>query len=136
MQPILIVLPTYNNTSPQDSGDYGLALRLTDNFHNEILNDLIPAAEGKYSTYAEDTTPEGFAASRDHRGFGGFSMGSVNTWRTFQYCLDYFRYFMPMSGSGYDGESAAIFRAAKQSADFYIGMGLKNDYSEDSSLDI
>lgn len=63
-------------------------------------------------------------------------MGSVNTWRTFQYCLDYFRYFMPMSGSGYDGESAAIFRAAKQSADFYIGMGLKNDYSEDSSLDI
>lgn len=36
-------------------------------------------------------------------------MGSVNTWRTFQYCLDYFRYFMPMSGSGYDGESAAEF---------------------------
>ena len=26
-------------------------------------------------------------------------MGSVATWHTFQYCLDYFRYFMPMSGS-------------------------------------
>lgn len=122
MQPILIVLPTYNNTSPQDSGDYGLALRLTDNFHNELLNDLMPVAEGKYSTYAEDTTPEGFAASRDHRGFGGFSMGSVNTWRTFQYCLDYFRYFMPMSGSGYDGESAAEFvrQSGHTRSDFFI----------------
>ena len=79
MQPILIVLPTYNNTSPEDSGDYGLAIQLTNNFHNELINDLIPAVESKYSTYAEDTTPDGLAASRNHRGFGGFSMGSVNT---------------------------------------------------------
>jgi hypothetical protein len=27
-------------------------------------------------------------ASRDHRGFGGFSMGSVATWRTFQFFVD------------------------------------------------
>ncbi|NBK79927.1 hypothetical protein D5272_15390 [bacterium D16-76] len=122
MQPILIVLPTYNNTSPQDSGDYGLAIQLTNNFHNELLNDLMPAAESKYSTYAEDTTPEGFAASRDHRGFGGFSMGSVNTWRTFQYCLDYFRYFMPMSGSGYDGQTAAeiVEQSGHKRSDFFI----------------
>lgn len=26
-------------------------------------------------------------------------MGSVTTWHTFEYCLDYFRYFMPSSGS-------------------------------------
>lgn len=99
IQPLIIVLPTYNNTSEEDSGDYSLVIELTDRFHNELVNDLIPAVEGKYSTYAEDTTPEGLAASRDHRGFGGFSMGSVNTWNTFRYCLDYFRYFMPMSGS-------------------------------------
>ena len=108
IQQLIIVLPTYNNTSPSDSGDYGLALKLTDQFHNELLNDLIPAVESRYSTYAEDTTPEGIAASRDHRGFGGFSMGSVNTWCTFRYCLDYFRYFMPMSGSyTTDGEYMA-----------------------------
>lgn len=53
--------------------------------HNELLNDLIPAVESRYSTYAEDTTPVGIAASRDHRGFGGFSMGSVNMWCTFRY---------------------------------------------------
>ena len=99
MQPLIIVCPTYNNTSPEDSGDYGLALQLTDQYHNELLYDLMPAVEGKYSTYAEDTTPEGLEASRDHRGFGGFSMGSVTTWRTFEHCLPYFRYFMPSSGN-------------------------------------
>ena len=108
IQPLIIVLPTYNNTSSSDSGDYSLALKLTDQFHNELLDDLIPAVESRYSTYAEDTTPAGIAASRDHRGFGGFSMGSVNTWCTFRYCLDYFRYFMPMSGSyTTDGEYMA-----------------------------
>ena len=99
MQPMIIVCPTYNNESPKDSGNYSLALRLTDNYHNELVNDLIPAVEGKYRTFAEGTAPEELMASRDHRGFGGFSMGSVTTWHTFQYCLDYFRYFMPMSGN-------------------------------------
>ena len=98
IQPMIVVCPTYNNTSPEDSGDYSLALRLTDNYHNELINDLIPAVEGKYSTYAEDTTPEAIAASRDYRAFCGFSMGSMATWRTFEHSLDYFRYFMPSSG--------------------------------------
>lgn len=96
---MILVFPTYNNTSENDSSDYSLALQLTDQFHNELVNDLIPAVESQYSTYATETTPEGLKASRDHRGFGGFSMGSVNTWCTLRYCLDYFRYFMPMSGS-------------------------------------
>lgn len=108
IQPLILVFPTYNNTSESDSGDYSLALQLTDQFHNELLNDLLPAVESKYSTYAADVTPEGLIASRDHRGFGGFSMGSVNTWCTFRYGLDYFRYFMPMSGSyTTDGEYMA-----------------------------
>lgn len=74
MQPMIIVCPTYNNTSPEDSSDYGLALRLTDNYHNELMNDLIPAVESRYSTFADDTTPEALTASRDHRAFGGFSL--------------------------------------------------------------
>ena len=99
IDPLIIVCPTYNNTSEQDSADYSLALRLTDNYHNELMNDLIPAVEGKYSSYAESASAEALIAARDHRGFGGFSMGSVTTWHTFEYCLDYFRYFLPMSGS-------------------------------------
>lgn len=123
IEPILIVLPTYNNTSPSDSGDYSLALQLTRNFHNELVNDLMPAAESKYSTYAETADPAGFAASRDHRGFGGFSMGSVNTWRTFENCLDYFRYFAPASGGpiGDGPYMASIVRASgRDPEDFFI----------------
>lgn len=108
IQPLIIVLPTYNNASPSDSGDYSLALRLTDNFHNELVNDLIPAAESKYSTYAESTDLAGLAASRDHRAFGGFSMSSMNTWRAFQHCLDYFRYFAPCCSRWTPGTGAAI----------------------------
>lgn len=123
IQPLIIVLPTYNNTSSRDSGNYSLALQLTDQFHNELVNDLIPAVEGKYSTYAEDTTQEGLKAARDHRGFGGFSMGSVNTWCTFRYALDYFRYFMPMSGSySINGEYMAelVKESGHSPDDFFI----------------
>ncbi|MFQ9667634.1 alpha/beta hydrolase [Thomasclavelia spiroformis] len=123
MQPMILVFPTYNNTSESDSGDYSLALELTDQFHNELISDLIPAVESKYSTYAKDTTLEGLKESRDHRGFGGFSMGSVNTWCTFRYCLDYFRYFMPMSGSySTDGDYMAqlVKEQGYKPEDFFI----------------
>ena len=123
IKPLIIVLPTYNNTSENDSGDYSLSVQLTDQFHNELVNDLIPAVESKYSTYAENVTADGLKKSRDHRGFGGFSMGSVNTWSTFRYCLDYFRYFMPMSGSySLDGGYMAslVKRQGYGPEDFFI----------------
>lgn len=123
MQPMIIVCPTYNNESGSDSGDYSLALELTDNYHNELIGDLIPAVEGTYSTYAETTSREGIQASRDHRAFCGFSMGSVATWHTFEYCLDYFRYFMPSSGNlTSDGEyMASIVRDSGHTwNDFFI----------------
>lgn len=112
IKPMIIVCPTYNNTSSNDSDNFSLALNLNRNYHNELLNDLIPAVESKYSTYAKDTTPEELRNSREHRGFGGFSMGSVATWRTFQNCLDYFKYFMPMScGTSLDDDT--IWEAAQ-----------------------
>ena len=50
-------------------------------------------------------------------------MGSVNTWCTFRYGLDYFRYFMPMSGSyTTDGEYMAelVKEAGYEWDDFFI----------------
>ena len=123
IQPMIVVCPTYNNTSGDDSSNYSLALELTENYHNELINDLIPAVEGPYSTYAENTSPEGLKASRDHRAFCGFSMGSVATWRTFQYCLDYFRYFMPSSGNlTSDGEymTSIVKESGHNWNDFFI----------------
>lgn len=120
---MIIVCPTYNNTNEngQDSANFGLALQLNQNFHNELVNDLMPAVESRYSTYAADTTPQGLADSRNHRAFGGFSMGSVATWRTFQNCLDYFSFFVPMScGTGLDDDN--IFAAAdgKPQSDYFV----------------
>lgn len=124
IDPLIIVCPTYNNTSPEDSANYTLAFyTLTVNYHNELVNDLIPAVEGKYSTYAESTSPEDIAASRDHRAFGGFSMGSVATWYTFVNCLDQFRYFLPMSGAmDYQGDDvdAAVSASGHAPEDFFI----------------
>ncbi|NTW38361.1 MAG: hypothetical protein HGA44_00500 [Cellulomonadaceae bacterium] len=121
IEPLIIVSPTYNNTSPDDSGNFGLALTLNQNYHHELLNDLIPAVEGIYSTYADDVSPEGLMASRDHRGFGGFSMGAVATWRTFQYGLDYFRYFLPMScGTSLDMDNILAAAQGRNPTDFFV----------------
>ncbi len=125
--PMIVVCPTYNNTSPEDSGDYSLALQLTNNYHNELENDLIPAVDNKYSTIAD----------RDHRAFCGFSMGSMTTWRTFEHSLEYFRYFMPSSGGparstsdyakiikgyGYDWDDFFIFATSGTNDFAYSGF--------------
>ena len=52
--------------------------------------------------------------SRNHRAFCGFSMDSVTTWHTFEYCLPYFRYFLPSSG---DLASDGIFIDADNEQD-------------------
>lgn len=124
IEPLIIVCSTYNNESSQDSADYTLAYyTLTVNYHNELVNDLIPAVEGTYSTYANSTSQEGIKDSRDHRGFGGFSMGSVATWYAFVNCLDEFRYFLPMSGAmDYEGNDVdtAVTASGHSSNDFFI----------------
>lgn len=99
VRPMIIVLVTYNNRGEKDSWNYQLAIELTRRFHRELTEDLLPQLEAHYSTYATSPVAADLKASRQHRGFAGFSMGSVNTWRTFEYALDYFAYFMPMSGN-------------------------------------
>lgn len=121
IQPLIVVCPTYNNTSPQDSASFGLALTLNESYHHELLNDLIPAVESRWAGYAEDVTPKGLMAARDHRGFGGFSMGAVATWRTFQHGLDYFRYFLPMScGTSLDMDTILAAARSHDPADHFV----------------
>ena len=61
----------------------------------------MPAVESAYSTYAEAADETGFAASREHRAFGGFSMGSVTTWYVFEQDLRYISRFIPISGDSW-----------------------------------
>lgn len=123
IRPLILVCPTYNNTNRngRDSDDYARSMQLTDNYHRELLQDLMPAVEGTYSTYAQNASPQDFRDSRDHRGFGGFSMGAVAAWHTFQYCLDDFRYFLPMS-CGTSLDDARIWRSAesRDPSDYFV----------------
>ena len=68
------------------------------NFHYELMQDVIPAFESRYRTYADNTSAQGLADSRRHRAFAGFSMGSVTTWGVFEHCLNEIAYYMPISG--------------------------------------
>ncbi|MCM1543585.1 MAG: esterase [Blautia sp.] len=95
--PLLVVSATFDaENEPQD---FSLSVRELREFHQDLRNDLIPAVESRFHTYAETTDSEGLAASRDHRAFGGFSLGAVTTWHQFVFNHDYIRYFLPMSGS-------------------------------------
>ena len=122
LKPLIIVCPTYNNESPNDSSDYTLAYyTLTVNYHNELSNDLIPAVEGKYSTYASSTSDEDIISSREHRAFGGFSMGSVCSWYTFVNCLDRFKYFITSSGAiSKETIDESVAKQGKTKNDFFI----------------
>jgi hypothetical protein len=139
MSPMIVVCPTYNNDSAKDSSDYELAIELTALYHQELRQDLMPAVEGKYHTYAQEAGTEGFRASRDHRAFGGFSMGSVATWRTFQKCLDEFRYFFPSSGSlTLNGKYMAdmVLQAGRKWRDFFIyAMTGSRDFAASSFVE-
>lgn len=97
MPPAIIVSATFYHDG-SDTGFGGSVAELRA-FHEDFENRLMPAVEGRYRTYADGTTPEALAASRDHRAFGGFSLGSVTTWMAFCHDSDYIRYFLPMSGS-------------------------------------
>ena len=96
-KPVIIVSATFYNEN--SSTDFSSSIREFREFHRDFEENLMPAVEGKYHTYAEDTTQEALKASRNHRAFGGFSLGSVTTWLQFCYDYDYIRYFLPMSGS-------------------------------------
>lgn len=147
LKPMIVVTPTFYSIGNTDSS-VSTAGAAVAHFSDELANDLIPAVESAYPTYAETTDIEGLKASRDHRGFGGFSMGSVAAWYVFADCLDDFRYFLPMSGDcwitgeragGSDpaGTANALSAALKESGygtnDFFIhAMTGTNDMAYDA----
>lgn len=95
IEPLIIVTPTWSYKG--NSGDFSVIFTQTENFHNELVKDIIPTVEAKYNTYATSTSEQDLIAAREHRALGGFSMGSSTTWNTFISRIDYFKYYMPMS---------------------------------------
>ena len=99
-------------------------------YSGELKNDLMPAVEAHYHTYAENTSDAGFEASRSHRAFGGFSAGGTTTWRVFLEGIDRFEYFMPMSGGlTLGGDGSTDVEDATLIADAAIASGYgKREY--------
>ena len=87
--PIIVVAPSfyYKGTTEALTSTKDARL-LTQNFHHELVNDLIPMVERSFRV----------KKGREHRAFGGYSMGSEATWNIFANCLKEFKYFLPMSG--------------------------------------
>ncbi len=108
LEPCIVCTPTYKNEYCQDDS------QCTGVFYQELVNDLIPALEGKYATeyrglYAENgDVKQSEKITRLCRGFGGFSMGSLTTWNVFKHDLQEVGFFMPVSGEdwGAKGDSA------------------------------
>ena len=113
IEPLIVVTPTFY--VEDDFKDTGLD-PLTYSFREELRNDLMPAVESKYATYAESIDEAGFAASREHRAFAGLSRGAVTTFHS-AFCgsLDYFAWFATFSGSRTDAD---YFREHIQSEEF------------------
>ena len=95
--PVIVVSATFYNAK-SDTG-FSSSIDEFRQFHRDFEEHLMPAIEGAFHTYAASTSEEELKASRDHRLFGGFSLGSVTTWLQFCYDSDYIRSFIPMSGS-------------------------------------
>ena len=96
IEPLIVVSATLYNANSDMSFNGSLdEMRV---FHNDFRENLMPAVESAYRSYARSVSEEDLIASRDHRAFGGFSMGSVTTWNEFCYDSDFIRWYLPMSG--------------------------------------
>lgn len=127
VKPVIVVSASFYNES--SSTDFSSSVTALRQFHQDFENDLMPAVEGKFHTYATGTSKEELTASRDHRAFGGFSLGSVTTWMQFCHNTDYIRYFLPMSGSCWYYGGYGDFRI-EQNADYVEQIVRDNNLDE------
>ncbi len=92
-EPFIMVFPTYYY-------DYETrAIDMEAFSEKEMRNDIMPAVESTYRTYAETTDDAGFIASRDHRAFAGFSRGCYACWHQLFHSLDRAKWYMPFSAN-------------------------------------
>lgn len=109
VDPVILVFTTYylepenaaeirktQADAPAGDGNYE---GVPANFWMEVVQDIIPAVESKYSTYTESFDEAGLIASRDHRGFSGYSRGGCCTWYMFHSALPCFKWWSPMSAT-------------------------------------
>ena len=140
-KPVILVAMTFLNQFEEGEDLYtqGSTLKLQ-GFAYEFRNEIVPCVEAKYATYAGgDVSPERLIASREHRAYAGFSMGSMTGWQAiWTGCVDYVAYIGNFSGCDAQGDGAAE-RAAEalntKFADYPIKYWYNGNGTEDSLHD-
>ena len=136
-EPCIIVTPSYYCKDERDNNaDY-----ITEHFCFELRNDLIPAVESHYSTFAgDDTSEKNLIATRAHRAFAGLSLGSMTTYRAaFYNNFDLFAWYGPFSGccgpfGDHDKEVERICKTLKEGEE--KGLDLKYMFCCNGDKDI
>ncbi len=131
VEPMIVVFPTfYAHGAPRrgDKPNPGHELDDVLLFQKELTEQLLPAVEGFVRGYAESVDAEGLKKAREHRGFGGFSMGSVNTWYAFSLHLDYFSTFVPLSGDSWAVELMGGSKQPEATAEHLRGSILSQGF--------
>lgn len=126
-EPCIIVTPTYYRGTDVDRN----AEFITEHFHFELRNDLIPAIESKYSTYTcGDVSEENLIKTRNHRAFAGLSLGSMTTYRAaFYNNYDLFSWYGPFSGCcGPKGDRAVEVKRIIETLENGVKNNLPLDY--------
>ena len=127
--PVIVVSATFDAENQAQS--FSRSVEELSVFHNDLRENLMPYIESRFHTYAEDVTPEAFQASREHRAFGGFSLGAVTTWYQFIYNLDYIQYFVPMSGDCWImGTYGGLYQPA-ETVDYLENVISEGGYAEE-----
>lgn len=125
LQPLLVCALSYYT---EYCGD---ATENCRSFPLELTRDVMPAFETKYRTHALSADAAGFAASREHRAFGGFSMGGLTTWSVFENCLADFAYFVPMSGDCWEYGVKGGGSHPRETADYLAERVLAGGWTKD-----
>lgn len=132
MRPIIVVCPTfYDDDENIGANNMGDAIALTRDFHTELQNDLIPTVEKKYNTYLEGTDSIAVTKSRDHRAYGGFSMGALSTWYQLAYGVNAVKHFLPLSGDIWAYNEKGEKQDAKFAAEWMNSMLEKSPFAHD-----
>lgn len=97
-------------------------------FPEELLNTIIPMVESKYNTYLASSSQADIKASRENRAFGGFSMGGATTWYCFINCLDYIKYFVPLSGDCWIMDTLGGGKYPEETAQFLAHVAKESGY--------
>ena len=124
IEPMIFVMPTYVYSREE----LGQARATALTFYKELINDLIPAVEGQFRTYAADLTAEGIRRSRGHRAFGGFSLGSVAAWEVFARAMDTAKYYLTLCGDCWAYEPFGGREHPAWAAEYLSRMAKKSGY--------